>query len=379
MQRRLFLRTAVAGTVALGFSVPRAALGAPAQTGASPYGPLRSADANGIMLPKGFTSRVIARTGKKVAGTSYVWHGAPDGGGCFADGTGWIYVSNSEMPGGNGGVGAVRFAANGAITGAYRTLKGTTLNCAGGATPWRTWISCEEVDRGFVFETDPWGKKAAVKRPAMGRFRHEAAAADPDRKVIYLTEDEPDGCFYRFKPKTWGNLSTGTLQVLASRSGVPEWVTVPDPAASSTRTRNQVKGAVRFNGGEGCYYRSGICYFTTKGDNRVWAFDAAATRIAITYDDNLTAAAPLKGVDNITGTASGDLYVAEDGGNLDICIITPDEVVATFLRVTGQSKSELAGVAFSPDGKRLYFSSPRGKAGKNTGGITYEVTGPFRS
>jgi secreted PhoX family phosphatase len=378
MQRRLFLRTAVAGTVALGFSVPRAALGAPAQTGASPYGPLRSADGNGIMLPTGFTSRVIARTGRKVAGTSYVWHGAPDGGGCFADGTGWIYVSNSELASGKGGVGAVRFAANGAITGAYRTLKGTTLNCAGGATPWRTWMSCEEVDRGFVFETDPWGKKTAAKRPAMGRFRHEATAADPDRKVIYLTEDEPDGCFYRFKPKSWGNLSVGTLQVLASRAGLPAWITVPDPAASSTRTRNQVQGAVRFNGGEGCYYRAGTCYFTTKGDNRVWAFDATKDRIAITYDDNLTAAAPLKGVDNITGTPSGDLYVAEDGGNLDICIITPDEVVATFLRVTGQSKSELTGISFSPDGKRLYFSSPRGTIGRNTGGITYEVTGPFR-
>jgi secreted PhoX family phosphatase len=382
MERRLFLRSAVAGlggTVALGFSVPRAALGAPARTGPSPYGPLHSADANGVMLPTGFRSRVVARTGRKVAGTSHVWHGAPDGGGCFADGTGWIYVSNSEQPAGRGGAGAIRFAANGTITGAYPILKGTTLNCAGGATPWRTWLSCEEFDRGYVYETDPWGRKAAVRRPAMGRFRHEATAADPDRKVIYLTEDEPDGCFYRFTPTAWGNLSAGTLKVLAVRSGKLAWVTVPDPDGDPKRTRYQVSGVRRFNGGEGCHYQDGICHFTTKGDNRVWAYDAARNTIAVVYDDNLTSAAPLKGVDNITGTAGGDLYVAEDGGNLDICIITPDEVVATFLRVTGQSGSELAGVSFSPDGRRLYFSSPRGTVGNNSGGITYEVTGPFRA
>ncbi|HET9518243.1 MAG TPA: alkaline phosphatase PhoX [Actinoplanes sp.] len=384
MQRRDLLRSVVAGlggTAALGFSVPSAALAAvraPAQTGPSPYGPLHSADANGVMLPSRFASRVIARTGRKVSGTSLTWHGAPDGGGCFADGAGWIYVSNSELPDGNGGVSAIRFASSGRITSAYRILRGTTLNCAGGVMPWRTWLSCEEVDRGYVFETDPWGKKAAVKRPAMGRFRHEAAAADPDRKVIYLTEDEPDGCFYRFKPTTWGNLSSGRLQVLASRSGTPIWATVPDPAARTTRTRNQVAGARRFNGGEGCYYAHGICYFTTKGDNRVWAYDAVRHTMAIAYDDDRTSAAPLTGVDNITGTASGDLYVAEDGGNLDVCIVTPDGVVATFLRVTGQAKSELAGLAFSPDGKRLYVSSPRGRTGRNSGGITYEIRGPFR-
>ncbi|MEW5633231.1 translocation protein TolB, partial [Streptomyces hydrogenans] len=73
-----------------------AAYAAPAQPGTGPYGALGSADANGIMLPAGFTSRVIARSGQTVPGTSYTWHNAPDGGACYADGTGWIYVSNSE-------------------------------------------------------------------------------------------------------------------------------------------------------------------------------------------------------------------------------------------------------------------------------------------
>ncbi|HEY9408394.1 MAG TPA: hypothetical protein VIP77_02330, partial [Jiangellaceae bacterium] len=88
---------------------------------------------------------------------------------------------------------------------------------------------------------------------------------------------------------------------------------------------------------------------------------------------------PLTGVDNITGASAGDLYVAEDGGNMEICIITPDDVVAPFLRVTGQSASELCGVAFNPAGNRMYFSSQRGTSGSSSGGITYEISGPFRS
>jgi secreted PhoX family phosphatase len=288
-------------------------------------------------------------------------------------------VSNSEVVFGLGGASALKFDSAGRVTSAYRVLSGTSNNCAGGATPWRTWLSCEEVDRGYVFETDPWGVKAAVRRPAMGRFKHEAAAADPDRKVIYLTEDESDGCFYRFVPATWGDLSSGTLQVLVERSGALSWVTVPDPDGSPTRTRRQVPGAKRFDGGEGCYYEAGICFFTTKGDNRVWRYDAAANTLVIAYDDGLTGSAPLTGVDNLTGSAAGDLYVAEDGGNMEICIITPDDVVAPFLRVTEQSRSELCGVAFNPAGNRLYFSSQRGTSGAIWDGITYEVSGPFRA
>ncbi|MFJ2646721.1 alkaline phosphatase PhoX [Streptomyces sp. NPDC087420] len=384
MERRSFLRGAVIGTsaAALGGTLWRgAALAAPAQPGAGPYGALGAADGNNIRLPAGFTSRVIARSGQQVSGTAYTWHNAPDGGACYADGTGWIYVSNSEIDP-SGGAGAVRFSSTGAITSAYRILSGTHQNCAGGKTPWNTWLSCEEVDRGYVYETDPWGVKAAVRRDAMGRFKHEAAAADPVRRTIYLTEDTTDGCFYRFTPTTWGDLSAGRLEVLVAgtaTSGPVTWKTVPDPSGA-TATRNQVSGAKRFNGGEGCYYADDTCWFTTKGDNRVWQYNAAASTLELAYDDSLVSGtAPLTGVDNVTGSASGDLFVAEDGGNLEICVITPDDVVAPFLRVGGQSASEITGPAFSPDGKRLYFSSQRGTSGSSSGGITYEVTGPFRA
>jgi secreted PhoX family phosphatase len=384
VERRSFLRGAVIGTSAAAFGGSLwhgAAFAAPAQPGAGPYGALGAANANGIQLPAGFTSRIIARSGQTVAGTSYTWHNAPDGGACFVDGTGWIYVSNSEINPG-GGASAVRFDAAGTITGAYRILSNTRQNCAGGATPWNTWLSCEEVSLGYVYESNPWGG-TSYRRDAMGRFKHEAAAADPVRKAIYLTEDETDGCFYRFLPTTWGNLSSGTLQVFKAgtgTSGTFTWQNVPDPDGSPTTTRNQVSGAKRFSGGEGCYYANDTVWFTTKGDNRVWQVNLAAGTYELAYDDSLVSGgAPLTGVDNVTGTSSGDLFVAEDGGTMEICVITPDDIVAPFLRITGQSSSEITGPAFSPDGKRLYFSSQRGTSGSSSGGITYEVTGPFRA
>ncbi|GGK46914.1 hypothetical protein Ppa06_03360 [Planomonospora parontospora subsp. parontospora] len=385
MLRRTLLRTGglTAGAALTGSLWQGAACVSARGTGH--YGPLRAPDANGVALPEGFTSRIVARTGRRVGGM--LWHAAPDGGACFPDGAGWIYVSNSEIPL-LGGASAIRFGAGGEILGAYRILSGTNLNCAGGRTPWNTWLSCEETLRGRVFECDPYGGRAAMPRLAMGRFKHEAAACDPDRQVVYLTEDERDGCFYRFRPDVWGDLTAGRLEVLCGNGGGGKgggggaitgpvtWERVPNPAAPLKATRHQVGAALHFSGGEGCHYDGGVCFFTTKGDNRVWAYDAENGRLEIAYD----AASPLTGVDNITGTPAGDLYVAEDGGNMEINLITPDRLVSPFLRVDGHAGSEITGPAFSPDGRRLYFSSQRGARGDSAGtdGVTYEVTGPFR-
>ncbi|MER6945619.1 alkaline phosphatase PhoX [Nonomuraea sp. NPDC000554] len=322
----------------------------------SPYGPIQPPGADGLALPGGFTGRVVARSGRKVAGLT--WHAAPDGGACFPDGPGWIYVSNSELPL-LGGAAALRFRADGSVGDAYRILSGTDLNCAGGATPWHSWLSCELGHRGRVFECDPYGVRAARPRLAMGRFKHEAAACDPDREVVYLTEGEPDGCFYRFRPSDWGDLTEGTLEVLCV-SGA--WRPVPSPAALLKASRHQVEDARHFDGGDACHYAGGVCYFTTKGDGVLWAYDAEASTLDRVYD----------GVRAITAAPSGDLYVARE--TTEIHVISPDRSVTPFCVLDGHAGAELTGLAFSPDGGRLYFSAKRGRSD----GDTFEVAGPFR-
>jgi secreted PhoX family phosphatase len=142
-------------------------------------------------------------------------------------------------------------------------------------------------------------------------------------------------------------------------------------------TRYQVAGTTVFDGSEGAWFGDGVVHFTTKGTNQVWAYDGATETISVVYDVNTTCNPVLRGVDNVTGSPSGDIYVAEDGGDMQVVLLGDDGSVSPFLQVLGQPKSELTGLAFTPAGDRLYFSSQRG--GPNTTGITYEVAGPFRS
>ncbi|MEW6272745.1 MAG: alkaline phosphatase PhoX [Thermodesulfobacteriota bacterium] len=379
MDRRQFLRLggAVAATSFVGSSLWSRALAAPAQGGPGPYGPLLAPDGNGIMLPAGFTARVVARAQEKVAGTDHTWHLFPDGGATFRTSGGWIYVSNSELPG-SGGVGALRFDLRGNVVDAYPICTGTSLNCAGGRTPWNTWLTCEEFDSGHVWECDPTGRRAQVKLPALGTFKHEAAAVDRRSGVIYLTEDVSDGRFYRFVPARRRDLTAGRLQAAAvGENGAVRWLDVPEPNPSlpgGTPTRYQVEESTPFRGGEGIVYDRGHVYVTTKGDDTIWDYDVQAERIQIAYATDLDPARQLSGVDNVTASRSGDLVVAEDGGNMELVLITPEGVAAPLLRVLDQDGSELAGPAFDPAERRLYFSSQRG----GQGGITYEVSGPFR-
>jgi secreted PhoX family phosphatase len=99
--------------------------------------------------------------------------------------------------------------------------------------------------------------------------------------------------------------------------------------------------------------------------------------LKIIYDHTISLNPILTGVDNITAASDGSLYVAEDGGDLQIVVITRSGELFPIVQLEGHKASEIAGVAFSPDESRLYFSSQRGVTGEDAGGITFEITGPF--
>jgi len=346
-------------------------------------GPLRPPDENGVRLPEGFSSRILARSSHEpVAGCGYLWHAAPDGAAVFAVDDGWIYVSNSEVGGNSGGAGALRFNPQGDVIDAYSILSGTTSNCAGGPTPWGTWLSCEEDDQGRVWECDPLGKKDAVVWPAMGVFKHEAAAVDPVTHDIYLTEDRGDGLFYRFRPRNaqreMPDLSAGVLEAAQLlEGGEVVWHRVKNPAGAVQPTRLQVSKVTIFKGGEGVWVHDRVVYFTTKLDERVWAYDTASSSIEIIYDHDRSANPDLSGVDNVTVSSAGDVIVAEDGGDNQIVAVLPGGMTAALLQVVGHDGSEITGPVFDPTGTRLYFSSQRGETGQSEDGVTFEASGPF--
>ena len=405
----LLLSLATGGTLTVGRGFVAPAFAAPAQPGQSPYGPLLAPDANGLRLPAGFTSRVIKQAGLPIGGTTEVAMPFPDGAATFptADG-GWILVSNSENPPPEdrvnqtplsldplGGVQAIVFAPDGTIIDAYPILTGSRSNCAGGETPWGTWLSCEEVDdgddasnSGRVHECDPTGARPAVDLPALGRFKHENATVDPVGKRVYLSEDLDDGLFYRFTPAAYPDLTAGVLEAALLDGEAVTWLPIEDPACTGGTPCRQQVAATPFDGGEGCVYDDGKVFLTTKGDNRVWMYDTAAGTMVVLYDAAEFEVPVLTGVDHIIVQAgTGNLLVAEDGGDMEVVMIRRDDFLTfPILQMTGPQHgfpdvsvgstpiaSEVSGLAFNPAGDRLYVNSQRGFAL----GLTYEITGPW--
>lgn len=351
-----------------------------------PWSGVRSTtpDENGLLLPAGFTSRVVATSGEPVPGTDYVFPPFPDGAGTFVDREvegGWYYAVNHEtFPDLGGGVSSLRFAPDGEIVAAYRLVGDTSLNCAGGATPWDTWLTCEEVEAGRVLECDPTVADSGEERLALGRFVHEAVCVDEPDRTLYLTEDRPDGLFYRFTPARWPDLDDGDLEAaVVAPDGSVTWRAVPDPIAEATPIRRQGFGATAFNGGEGIACgdtpQGRRVWFSTKGDDVVRELDPKARTMREIYRPG--EGSTLHGVDNVWWDEAGQrLFVAEDGDDLELVALDRRGRTEGLLRLTGHDGSEIAGPALDPHRRTLLFSSQRGESG-TARGMTFAVAGPF--
>ncbi len=291
------------------------------------------------------------------------------------------------------------------------SLAGTIRNCAGGPTPWGSWVSCEEnltlpgsggatKKHGYNFEvpvTDDIKVAEPIPLIAMGRFNHEAVAVDPKTGWVYQTEDDGNSCFYRFRPNEYGNLrSGGVLEALAidgmfrvntrtnflqyKNQPLPvQWVTIDtvDPATNSSttavRTQGQNKGAAIFSRGEGCWYGNGLVYFTcTSGGNagqgQVFAYDPKNDTITLVVES--PAEDILNFPDNITVAPFGDLFLCEDGSNTEYVIGVNQQGELYRFAANAINGSEFAGACFSPDGHTMFVNI-------QTPGITCAIWGPW--
>ena len=461
--RRQFLTTSAA--YAAGFaglrlaSQPASAL-AKGVTASVGYGSLVP-DPEGLLdLPRGFAYQVIGRAGEELA-DGLLLPGQPDGMAAFEGPDGLtLLMRNHELfptAGGAFGEGAERLAkvdaaklydqgatladgsaslpgAGGVTTVVYDTrrqrvesqflsLAGTFTNCAGGPTPWGTWLTCEEAidspsfttkqgyacrkEHGYPFEVTPGrepGLQQATPLKAMGRFRREAVAVDPEAGVVYQTEDMDDGAFYRFLPAEPGNLAAGgklqalaidgrpsldtrnwKSQLVAAGDKLPvRWIDLDDAQApkDDLRYRTFNAGGARFARGEGIWWVDGAaCFACTTGGKaeigQLWRYhptgadptsaDGGTLELFIEPNDSQL----IHNADNLTVAPAGDLVVCEDRQGPTVRLIGVTPAGQTYVLAHSHARTEFAGVCFSPDGTTM-FVNIQGK------GLTVAITGPWR-
>ncbi|WP_078544840.1 alkaline phosphatase PhoX [Litchfieldia alkalitelluris] len=371
------------------------------------YGPLVP-DPNGILdLPRGFHYKIISKEGDLMTDGSPI-PGMFDGMAAFeGPNNTTVLVRNHEISGGpafgknpfdvnaGGGTSALVVGPNREVMKEYVTSSGTIRNCAGGATPWGTWLTCEEnrsEGHGYVFEVDPHQPENDLSRTPikeMGRFAHEACAIDPSTGYVYLTEDASPSYLYRFIPndtsQKLGSLQKGgTLYAAAIEA-------VTDPAASNFKTGQTFKivwkqvdphmcreeadaqNCIKFSRLEGAFFQEGVFWFddTSAGEKklgRVYRYVPHTNTLELFYEGN--DAQQMEYPDNICCTPWGDLWFVEDGSGQDrIMGITPEGKVYPFA-ANRLNNNEFAGPTFSPDGKTLFVNIQKP-------GVTFAIWGPF--
>jgi secreted PhoX family phosphatase len=373
-----------------------------------------------LALPPGFKYNVISYTGQKMSDGTRV-PGMHDGMAAFSGKNNTvIIVRNHELPATangviaspvydeiGGGTTTLVINSNRQVERHFASLAGTIRNCAGGSTPWGSWVSCEETfnigspgvkRHGYNFEV-PATADIKVANPIplkeMGRFNHEAIAVDPKTGYVYQTEDRQDSCFYRFRPNQYGNLrSGGVLEALVIQGANQDtrrnyrryknqplsvkWVKIDDfdPIHDTVRNEARRKGAAIFARGEGAWYGNGLVYFvsTNGGDARqgqVFAYNPRNNTVTLVVES--TRARDLNNPDNVTVSPFGDIFLCEDGSGVEYVqgVNRKGEIYQFAANAFKDGSSEFAGVCFSPDGSTMFVNI-------QVPGLTLAIWGPWR-
>jgi uncharacterized protein len=306
---------------------------------------------------------------------------------------------------------------------AWTSLAGTIVNCAGGPTPWGSWLTCEETTagpaagwqraHGYVFDVAAGADCPVAPRPlpALGRFVHEAVAVDRATSIVYLTEDQGTAGFYRFVPERRGDLSAGRLQMLKiegvdgydARTGqeqgkrLPvEWVDIadPDPADAETNAlavfqQGAALGGATFGRLEGCWSGNQAVYIVSTsggdlGEGQIWEFRPSRSPLrggTLTLVYESFDRAVLSFPDNITVSPRGALLACEDTSRANAQMVGITLAGEAFPFAVNPRSDEWCGATFSPDGRLLFANMQGDTSGDpttpNPPGLTVAIWGPW--